>query len=359
MSLSIYGRGVYQLLRNYYYISHRVIKERGYDFVSDEESAQRFGISESIPGLLIPCLSTRGKSEYYVYCPKEFCFWRERIICDPNHQTPYNNWVVSQKHLVDCPPSCFQDIINSSKTLYIADNQRLSDSLVSRGLCSITVRNLWFLESSGQEALDYVKFELEPVNFTNREVRFVGDNEVLSDPWPRINPYIIKNMIRQEGVSFFSFFFPRYVSNLSYGYLEDDSYNRKIERIPKLEIPSDEDLLLAESTELHFIICTAVARIASIDFYSRQSKDPRRKRFVIPVKLVIDEVRYLVSQTGDNELRRILNNNRFIRKKLADCMLYIKASYEEKKDRWICYFKGLSDLLGDMEVSFPDETQKK
>jgi hypothetical protein len=346
----IYGF-YFNQLSIYYNITNRVIKERGYIHIQSDKDLKRYGLTENAPGLLIPCCSTRGRRFGYVYYPKKCDHQWRQVVCELSDRTPHNEWECSQRYMVDCSPICLGDLQYSDIPIYITETQRVSDSLISRGLCSISINDLWSLEDSKTEELDYVDLALKPINWQNREVRVVGNMDHFHDEYSRINPAIIREIVSSKGGFVFPIFFPKEIGIANYGYLEEKNRTRTIVRIPEREFSILEDLTFNENFEVMFLLFSAIGKIASHNYFSFELSKSKKSKYIFYFDQIVKETNKLAKETGDKLLKKLLSPQNYVILLNGIFGLINKDSQTE----WVCSYEEIYSLLNDNYTYFPDE----
>src|SRR5262249_55476868 len=162
-------------------ITDEVIQARDYRTVTDAKELAVLGFSPKqcrVPGLLLPLHATDGTQPFFVYRPDnprvEKKGGKEKSI---KYEIPRGGGV-----RLDCPPSCRPLLADPSIPLWLAEGQKKSDSLASRGACAIALLGVWNFK--GRNPFGGITFlaDWDYIALNGRDVRVIFDNDLIVKP---------------------------------------------------------------------------------------------------------------------------------------------------------------------------------
>ena len=170
-------------------ISDEVIAARGYRTITDEKELITLGfttVQRRTPGLLIPGYGTDGSNGFYSFRPDSPRVienrrkreadgnYKQRII---KYETPSGSGV-----RLDCSPTCFHQIKDPSKPLWITEGAKKADALASRCLCAVSLSGVWGFKGKNEFGGVTWLADWDYIALKGRDVRIVFDSDVMQKP---------------------------------------------------------------------------------------------------------------------------------------------------------------------------------
>lgn len=166
-----------------------VIKERGYQTITDPKDLEYFGFGRSqlnVPGLIIPLHTTDGKVGLYVYRPDN-----PRVLDDESKRNP--DGTHPQKILkyelpsgsgvrLDCPPRSQPNLSDPKIPLWITEGQKNADSLASVGLCAVAIVGIWNFKGKNDNGGNPFMADWDGIALTKRDVKIVFGSDIMTKP---------------------------------------------------------------------------------------------------------------------------------------------------------------------------------
>lgn len=167
-------------------IDPEVAEARGYHTVEKKVELEQLGFRRTqrkVPALLAPVYSPTGEISTYQIRPDQ-----PRINSEGNpvkYETPGGS-----RMRFDVHPFMRDKLDDPSVPLFVTEGVKKGDSLVSRGLCAVTLLGVWNFRGTNDKGGKTVLAEWEYVAFNGRRVYIVFDSDIM------IKPGVYRAMVR-------------------------------------------------------------------------------------------------------------------------------------------------------------------
>jgi hypothetical protein len=160
-------------------ISPDVIRERGYLTVTTKQELRKLGFSERqsqlVPALLIPIHSTNGGVVFYQIRPDNpRADKRKNPPKLLKYETPKG-----AKIRLDVHPRCLPYISNPAVDLWITEGIKKTDTLVSRGCCTVGQVGVWGFMGSNEHGGKATLSDWRDIALNGRLVYIVYDSDAM------------------------------------------------------------------------------------------------------------------------------------------------------------------------------------
>lgn len=158
-------------------LSQEVVRARGYQTVEIKNGLKRLGFADSQcnqPGLLLPVYSPNGEIANYQFRPDQPRIKDGKPV---KYETPRGSRLVLDVH-----PFAQKRLGDPSVPLFVTEGIKKGDSLVSRGLCAVSLLGVWNWRGTNAHGGKTVLPEWESIALNSRQVYIVFDSDVMLKP---------------------------------------------------------------------------------------------------------------------------------------------------------------------------------